>query len=169
VTGFAEVWARRSIPLVIAALTLVACTGGGADRQSAPTESAAIALMPDAQHYSAIVAPIDPAVDSFATESGALPVGASVDDFVVIARPFANTVADVDSKLRQVKWPAVALHDIKAELTADQSLRTDLIGTADVTLILPLWRHQVISAAKRATDAKRTVSIDLGLVAPSAA
>jgi hypothetical protein len=166
VTGFAEIWVRRSILLVVASLTLVACTGGDSDRRSAPTGSAAIALVPDAQRFSAIVAPIDAAVDTFATESGALPAGASVDDFVVIALPFANTVADVDSKLRQVKWPAVALHDIKAELTADQSLRTDLIGTADVTLILSLWRHQIISAARRATDAKRNVSVDLGLVAP---
>jgi hypothetical protein len=85
----------------------------------------------------------------------------------VIARPLAGTVAEVDNQLRRVRWPTEALHDIKAELAADQSLRTDLTGTTDVTLILALWRQQIIAADRKVRDAKRAVSIDLGLIAPA--
>jgi hypothetical protein len=166
-TSFTAKCARRSIPIFVASLTLVACTGNNTSRGSAPTEAAAIALAPFAQQYAAIVAPIDPAIDRFGSSVGVLKPSASVDEFVAIARPFAHTLADVDNRLRGVKWPPGAAHDIRAELSADQSLRADLTGTSDVTLIVSLWRQQVTSAAGKARDAKRAVSIDLGLIGPA--
>lgn len=54
------------------------------------------------------------------------------------------------------------LHDIKAELGADDSLKADLIGTLDVTLIMDLWRHQVFAAANKVIRIQRTVRMDLG-------
>lgn len=72
--------------------------------------------------------------------------------------------AGVDGALRQVEWPAVAQLDIKTELAADESLKGVIAGTTDVTLILAVWRHQVMAAAAKARVTKRAVQIDLGLV-----
>jgi hypothetical protein len=161
--------ARRALPqivTVIAGLTLVACSGGQSRAASLSTGSAVLALAPAGQRYGAIVAPFAGAVDRFASASGALPLGASVDDFEAIAQPFADTVGAIEIQLRQVNWPSVALEDIKAELAADQSLIDDLTGTSDVTLILSLWRQQIVGAAGKVSRTKRRVATDLGLDAP---
>jgi hypothetical protein len=162
--NLARSWAGRSIPVLLASLTLVACTNVA--RPAPPTAAEIVALAPDGQRYAAIVAPIDDAVARFESMSGALPTGASVDDFVVIARALAGAVAAVDDKLRQATWPPSAIHDIKAELAAGESLRADINGTLDVTLILDMWRHQIIAAADKMNRIRRTVRIDLGLVRP---
>lgn len=163
----AEVCARRTIPLLVAGLILLGCSGNNAGTRSAsppPTGAELIALAPYAQGYAAVIAPVEGAVAAFASASSALPIGASVRDFVVIARPLTDVIAKVDAGLRQVTWPAAALHDIKSELAADHSLRDDLQGTLDVTLILAVWRHQIVSAANKVRRIQRLVSIDLGLV-----
>ena len=46
-------------------------------------------------------------------------------------------------------------------------LIADLVGTTDVTLILSLWRQQIIAAAHRVSGIEANVSVDLGL-APAA-
>ncbi len=115
-----------------------------------------------------MVAPLDAAIETFASRSGALPSDASVDDFVAIARPFVSTITEVDNHLRQAGWPTVALPDIKAELAADESLVTDLAGTTDVTLILAVWRRQILAATAKVARTRRAVEIDLGLVQPPA-
>jgi hypothetical protein len=170
VTRFIEGGTRHLLLPLFAALTLVACTGGNQTVLLAPTKPTAleaIALAPDAQRYAAISAPVDTAISTFESESGALPAGAGVGDFVAIASPFGKTMAAVDRQLRQVIWPAVALPAIRAELAAGDSLQTDLTGTLDVTLILSVWRHEIISDAARIRRAERNVSIDLGLASTS--
>lgn len=162
-------WVRRSFPAIAAGITLVACTGTVTGARSAPTgpiRADSLALVPDAQRYAAIVAQIDVATASFEAQSALLPVNATVGDFMLIARPFADAVTRVDDELRQARWPVLALDDIKAELAADESLRVELTGTADDTLILGAWRRQVISSAQRASHSSRIVSTDLGLIAP---
>jgi hypothetical protein len=170
VTRITDGGARHLVPPLCAALALVACTGGSPAALSAPTKPTAleaIALAPDAQRYAAIVAPVDAAIRTFESESGALRASAGVGDFVAIASPFANTMAAVDRQLRQGKWPAVALPGIRAELAAGDSLQTDLTGTLDVSLILSVWRHEIVSDAARISRAKANVSIALGYVAPA--
>lgn len=167
-----EKLARRSVSLLVAAMTLVACTQGGTENRadpSGPSGPEAIAFAPYAQRFAAIIGPFETARDSFESASGALRTGATAGDFVLIASPFADVVAKSDVELRQVTWPGVALGDIKAELDADKSLRAELLGTLDDTLIASLWRRQIITAANRARNAARIVSIDLGLLLPPSA
>jgi len=158
------------MPLLLASLTMVACTGrdtGVRSASVAPSGAEAITLAPYAERYAAITAPVEGAIATFESQSGALAQDASVDAFVVIARPFADVMGKVDIGLRQATWPPAAVHDIRAEVAADQSLQDDLIGTADVTLMVPLWRHQVLSAANKVRRARQVVSIDLGVVPPT--
>ncbi len=152
----AGTWAAATLVLI-----LLSCTAShaGAPPPALPTPQEAVAA--EAQ-YVAIVAPEVTAIERFAAAAAALPPGASVDDFVVLARPFADTITAVDKGLRGATWPAVLLHDIKAELGADDSLKADLIGTLDVTLIIDLWRHQVFAAANKVIRIQRTVRMDLG-------
>jgi len=159
------------VALLLVGLTLTACTSSGTENRAdpaGPSGQDAIALAPYAQRFAEIVAPLAVARGAFESASGALATGASVGDFELIARPFAEAVAKADVELRQVTWPAVVLHDIRAELAADKSLRAELVGTLDVTLIASVWRHQIVSAANRASHTQRIVSIDLGLRPPSA-
>ncbi len=158
--------ARRSVPLLVAGLTLIACSRGSTENHgdpAGPSGPEAIALVPYAQRLAALVAPLEVARDAFESASAALPTGATVGDFERIARPFAEAVAKADVELRQVTWPEVALDDIRAELAADKSLEAELVGTLDDTLVVSVWRHQIIAAANRARHAEQTVSIDLGL------
>jgi hypothetical protein len=150
--------------LLVAGLTILACTANNSEVLSfAPTGPEAIALAPYAQRYAVTVAPVEAAIDTFRSESGALPTDASVDDFVLIARPLADAIAKVDMQLRQVTWPANPLRHIKAELAADKALRLDLLGTLDVTLMVASWRNQIISAADKVSGTIRLVNTDLGL------
>jgi hypothetical protein len=157
--------------LLLAAWTLVGCTAGAPTASSAPTKPTpleAITLAPAAQRYGAIVGPVATVISTFEKQSGALPADATVDDFVALARPFVATIATVDDHLRQVSWPLAARPDIRTELVADQSLRSDLTGsTLDVSLLLSVWRHEIISAATKASRAQRNVSVDLGLLSPA--
>lgn len=150
---------------VIACLALVGCARGTIDGPISvpPTGLDAIAMVPYARRYAAIVAPVDAATDTFASASRSLATGASVDDFILTVRPLALAVDDVDNKVRQVAWPPAAVRDINAQLDADKSLKTDLVGTLDVTLILSLWRDQILGAARQASRARQKVRIDLGL------
>jgi hypothetical protein len=155
------------MPLLLAGLTLMAGTGCHADDRLAsavPTGPEAAAY---GQMYAAIVAPIEPAMERFRSESGVLATGASVDDFVATTRPLADAIANADMALRQVQWPATALRHIKAELAADQLFRLDLLGTLDDTLLVATWRNQIISSGKKVSDIRRMVRIDLGLLSPS--
>lgn len=150
---------------VVAAGTVGGCTASrSASVVDALPRAQTAEMVRDAQSYQAIVAPFDDAVQRFAAESRALPEGASVGSFVATSEPLAETIATIDRGLREVVWPRSAAQDIRAELDADRGLRTDLKGTADVTLILTLWRSQIISAARKAGRQQQRVSIDLGLV-----
>jgi hypothetical protein len=154
----------------VAALAMVGCTlsshGNRADPLG-PSGPEAIALLPYAQQFAAIIAPLDVARHAFESGSGALPTGASVGDFELVARPLADAVATADAEIRQVAWPALARRDIKSELAADKSLTAELLGTLDDTLVVSVWRRQIISAANRASRAGRLVGRDLGLPSPS--
>lgn len=118
-------------------------------------------MAPDARRYAAIVAPLDPAVNAFEAKSAALARNASVDDFVAIASPLAETVAAVDRQLRASEWPPSSRADVRSELAADRALTAYLRGTLDVTLILSVWRHQIVGAAARAQAAERRVTVEL--------
>jgi hypothetical protein len=170
--SFAGAVAPRLTAVVVAGLTMVACAGQGPGGHSAsvavaPTGSDASALASYALRYGAIVAPVDAAFETFQSGSGALPAEASVDSLVIIIRPFAAVIAGVDAQLSQVRWPAAAVREIKAQRAADRSLTADLLSTTDVTLILSVWRDQIVAAARKVIRAERAVSIDLGLVPPS--
>jgi hypothetical protein len=121
-------------------------------------------LAPYAGQYATIVAPVEVAIEVFESRSRALAPGASVDDFVVIARPLADVMAKVDIGLRQVNWPATVLHPIKAEPTS-RSARSPRYARCH--LDLDVWRHQVVSAANKVRAVAHVVSIDLGLLRPS--
>ncbi len=124
--------------------------------------------MPYAQRLAALVAPLEVARDAFESASAALPTGATVGDFERIARPFADAVAKADVELRQVTWPEVALDDIKAELTADKLLEAELVGTLDDTLVVSVWRHQIISPRiGRGTPSKPSASISASVHNPA--
>lgn len=164
-----EKFERRSAALLLlAAVALVACTSGSGTRPDppGPSGSEAIALAPYAQRFAAIVAPLEAAGAVFASRSAALRPSAVVGDFQLVAAPFARAVVDAEAELRQATWPAIALRDIKIEMAAEEKLRSELLGTLDVTLMAPLWRQQVVRAADRASRARRIVSIDLGILPP---
>ncbi len=158
------------MPGLVACLALVACSHPSAVTRPGPAglpQADAVALVPYAQRFEPIGARLAVVGDAFVSGSGTLRTGATVNDFLLVAAPFADAVATADVELRQVTWPAGVRRDIKAELATDSSLRAELLGTLDDTLLIPVWRRQVIAAATRATIARRHVAIDLGLLPPS--
>jgi hypothetical protein len=118
----------RLTPLLLGVVALAACSGSSRTttpvRPSAPSSTTTpggfTALYADA------VAPADAAIARFNSQASAFTNSASVSDLARITKPLADTLDRVDTHLLAIAWPPKLTPDIRAVVTADAVVISDL-------------------------------------------
>jgi hypothetical protein len=160
----------RVVGAGVIGVLVVGCGAGGAKSAvssptnstspSGATPSATVSVTGFAVQYLDFTKPVNSASDAFNAAVNSLPATASTADIAAAAKPFVTALSTVNSALLAAQWPANALADIKALVTADRALSAAIANTS---LAPEAYVAAFNAAGAKTQTTSNTVRADLGL------
>jgi hypothetical protein len=155
-------------PVLVAGLTLTACSSSSSQPAKSTTTSAAVSIASARSAYLAAINQVKSALTTFGSEAGAWTSATTAAQASAQAQPAIAALQKLNTTLTNDKWPSSAASDIHSLVISIGSIIGDFQTLSTITATnASTWQANFLrdSASLKAADA--LVRSDLGLPADS--